>query len=157
MCPAIHAAGCALHRHTSRVIHRLELFVPRALTATCGYFGPRRPRNERTDEWRRKGAERRCDGAAVIVDGDGRTVSLNLATRELPCLYGTGTPPQNGNSEPAVPAALWAGRSVCDTFFDSAHNAAAHWRSVMILPQVHLRKPCYDFYSLKVLHHYATY
>ena len=24
----IHAAGCALHRHTSRVIHRLELYFP---------------------------------------------------------------------------------------------------------------------------------
>lgn len=39
------------------------------------------------------------------------------------------------------PSALFSG----DNF---AHPAAREAESVMILPQVHLRKPCYDFYFL---------
>ena len=38
----IHAAGCALHRHTSRVIHRLELFFP-TTPARGGRFKVRTP------------------------------------------------------------------------------------------------------------------
>ena len=30
----IHAAGCALHRHTSRVIHRLELYLHTTMLCT---------------------------------------------------------------------------------------------------------------------------
>lgn len=43
----IHAAGCALHRHTSRVIHRLELyqmlFVLHSIPRYVGVRLPQRP------------------------------------------------------------------------------------------------------------------
>ena len=57
----IHAAGCALHRHTSRVIHRLELYfrsekqkgsaaLPRQLLDKPPRLGPRgRGRNSKTN------------------------------------------------------------------------------------------------------------
>ena len=38
----IHTVGCALHRHTSRVIHRLELSLR---PGRAKWFGPQRPRN----------------------------------------------------------------------------------------------------------------
>lgn len=59
----VHAAGCALHRHTSRVIHRLELFV--VYNVCCDRVtdvGTRavRPRNEAGGQ--------RADAARVDAD-----------------------------------------------------------------------------------------
>ena len=42
----IHAAGCALHRHTSRVIHRLELSFAFLFSLTARRVAPPRSSNE---------------------------------------------------------------------------------------------------------------
>ena len=41
----IHAAGCALHRHTSRVIHRLELYILSFRSQLGGAHGARAATN----------------------------------------------------------------------------------------------------------------
>ena len=105
------------------------------------------------------------DEKAPRGDATGRpsptTIPLNLATHELPPRgseraserandrLGQVPRRQNGNSEPAL-AASWAGRSVCCTLYAVRLQlqSAQSVRLVMILPQVHPRKPCYDFYFL---------
>lgn len=69
----IHAAGCALHRRTSRVIHRLELYFRFRLAA--------RPRNDGPGQPGRLGT-------------DGSALRLGILFTVRVCVAGTcGTPP----------------------------------------------------------------
>ena len=123
----IHAAGCALHRLTSRVIHRLELFVSLSLVEALRPLQMHhRPyvRGEKGEALERRGAE---------------GLLPSPYTWAQPCLpaharrrYPDEQPPirLSSKDEPDQ-RALVRGTE-----------------PIMILPQVHLRKPCYDFYFL---------
>ena len=68
----IHAAGCALHRHTSRVIHRLEFYLPyrspRSVRASGADGRPRRrPRGRVLRTLQRHMREGHKSRGAVLV------------------------------------------------------------------------------------------
>ena len=156
------ASGRALHRHTSRVIHRSELVytfkvlsarraapareesppVPHrhgrsTLPCRTGTGGVPSPQG--------KAGPTESGGNATVVGYNtvvGAVIphSLNPASA---CMHarGRGTPQLSSLRAAAVPAPCWALPSLSQLSLLSLP-------SMMILPQVHLRKPCYDFYFL---------
>ena len=89
----IHAAGCALHRHTSRVIHRLELSFRYRV---CSIVGARRRPAQRCRSTSQRHETRRRVSSQSLLDnnrglkddfvayvGDRYGDSLNLAQAEL--------------------------------------------------------------------------
>ena len=144
MCPAIHAAGCALHRCTSRVIHRSEsrsrsLSPPLSLCLAL--------RVVRNGTWGAGG--RGGGGRAGRAWRDARR-SLNLAPG-LSARAAARARPAGTSRRRALPRAVAVSRRAVRRRFRRARAAGCacvRARAVMILPQVHLRKPCYDFYFL---------
>lgn len=184
----IHAAGCALHRPPSRVIHHLEL--SRMVTVIVRSAAARNEERRAND----RGAflsppcffamkicireevhtrvlitsvptYRRCRAVYWMrptvpkARGRGRASSVLKATepRRLrrPKAPEERTPGESPNPS-WLPCATWSrrgGRS--DIFWFAILTCLSPFRShdrncvlLMILPQVHLRKPCYDFYDL---------
>ena len=105
----------------------LEFQVPTEPLAARGL----RPRDRETR--RRAGgapSETGRETAASPPEGRGRDPN------------GPATPPQERVTRP------WALAGRAEVFVLQAGRAALLGPTVMILPQVHLRKPCYDFYFL---------
>lgn len=212
----IHAAGCALHRHTSRVIHRLELsisflrelkraiaFVPSRAAGSAQrvrtgidkrvvirepvgdprlrkYVGkcsvcvrvrrtlgrsPRRlikPNRKRASLERRRRRRERYPRAAYAEKN-----RVRAAASVERCIQARSTPervhrhPNTGARRGRAPASTSVPPE-CHLqhrrrrYVKLSHPcvlsietlAKALKASLMILPQVHLRKPCYDFYFL---------
>lgn len=175
MCPAIHINSRSWLRSSST--HEpsdppLRVVFPRHTRVCCFRFVPRRPRNERAGGPLRPSRSRRLLYARRFHEvketaprGDAagrpstRTISLNLATLELP-------PDASVTVRARYPAKMsrlslrtggWLpassrGMFGFATFASVKGTTKSRLRSirysVMILPQVHLRKPCYDFYDL---------
>lgn len=194
----IHAAGCALHRHTSRVIHRLELYSVFLSVGTHGRSAAFAQR-VRTGIVRRATSVKLRDGGELcrhegdVRQGDRRRffepgrLALPVAetTGQVPTTHATTRKKRPTGDRPKT-AVRWAGerlgtRTVITSFaspheietrsgaptgdrgFHTPADAADDFRcantftclsrfmessTLMILPQVHLRKPCYDFYFL---------
>ena len=169
----LHAAGCALHRHTSRVIHRLELYkslrrisslAPSKQRALSVY----RPYICELDVKKKRRAGRRARGSPFFEpshSGRHHSTRANRSSprpqpvRDRPAANGTGTPTRSNNrvrKDRETRSTVQADRdrplSVrVSCGFDRPTQQRALRRAaqtVMILPQVHLRKPCYDFYFL---------
>ena len=183
-----HAACCALHRFTSRVIHRSEFcFLSlRLATGPTAHAPPtfrragHRPvatasphtsenRKKNHHDVRRDGRRQRTDGRPVRPSV--RRRSLSLATHgQLPVVRQPPTttpgtlcparryewtihPPPGQTDRPTLvtecdadrPADVATTRHLDGRTTDQDDLPA---RALMILPQVHLRKPCYDFYFL---------
>ena len=201
----IHAAGCVLHRRTSRVIHRLKLFLffsfqsGRAscsahargmrgeLVASNRKIGKNeKAANRKTKKARGRHPSTRPTGLFKPSPTDGRPLQKKGNESFLP-------PPTQGEREraavsvgfpcrkcrrlsyprekrarhpeqaryPTVTVFRVAGRPKRENFkpgqtLRTSTLSVSHLPSftddcgvaVMILPQVHLRKPCYDFYFL---------
>ena len=186
----LHAAGCALHRHTSRVIHRLELYrVHLSQTGRCR----RRRRRSRLFAYGKSTVvcveiEKQARGATFHRRGGRffepsqsrgrhrptgrwqRSAKDNAAAakaRDDLCRPSAAHPDRQETTERArYPATLQPSTGVQRRRRGSHTRSIVHWRcpyvscvlvcfaaareqdTVMILPQVHLRKPCYDFYFL---------
>jgi hypothetical protein len=164
----LHAAGCALHRHTSRVIHRLELYLEFAIfrspTSAYNYvhaLSVQRPYIERRKKRRHTGATSERQLVLRTVASVRHVGSPNAAhpfvrkRRQTPgqvprrahnrVIFDTRTAIGfSGRPRPPLSVQRFASYSsrVAKTI-DTDERI-----SVMILPQVHLRKPCYDFYFL---------
>ena len=153
------AAGCVLHRRTSRVIHRQELSLT-ASRARGGWFVTLRNLVRHRDNKRQghRGGSR---------TGAGKTGGLPAVhSRPSPGFPGPpvvrqfdAPPPRPRGAAAALPdpgvghSRLHAEDStVADPTGGGGRPGTSSARrlagSVMILPQVHLRKPCYDFYFL---------
>ena len=202
----IHAAGCVLHRRTSRVIHRLKLFF-----RFCVFFSPARlppSRGVLAEPWptenmvsmkmiRSSNEKKDTSGAAATVRtaelfkpspqpparsprhppnthprglGGGGEYRRRAGWKELPlpkrrrprlvssettnnpepdALAGQVPPKSHSVAGRRAGRVEQAGQNVRPSvplfeFF----ALLCYQRTVMILPQVHLRKPCYDFYFL---------
>ncbi len=169
----VHAAGCALHRLASRVIHRLELsncfttFLGRSRTKRSqDDDGWLRRRHETDlsrdivryvkDENRIGAAEKTIVGSLNLRNGSRRWLPRSSRhdeqSRQVPRHF-TGIHAQRTTRSARVSAE----RRPSDSFpshcwyLGNVHRRrtlGASFTTVMILPQVHLRKPCYDFYFL---------
>ena len=185
----IHAAGCALHRRASRVIHCPKLFQNFVF-----YFPPARRRSAIKTEWLEAkngleekrfvtpgraaaraeplfqavfaapakelgeraqsapGRERR--GAATlsrprpVVERE-RRATLSSSPRRRPRNRGADWRATPGRTPVANAAASRHFTGACFLSFRFPMNSKR--QTIMILPQVHLRKPCYDFYFLQAI------
>ncbi len=183
----LHAAGCALHRHTSRVIHRLELYLEFAIfrspTSAYNYVHALSVTDRTLKETRRKTARRGDEQEATRSSNRRKRSAHTEAMCRTPLSPETTTTltvqcarPAPRPTENAAAAIVQSGtgtpkRTQLGKIFPrypigfsgqprpplSVHTCVVSCRptdrrsstiSVMILPQVHLRKPCYDFYFL---------
>ena len=183
------AAGCVLHRRTSRVIHRQELFWQKVISHSGGYSVCRSPGMtapvvlgaEYVQRPRRE--PRRCGDRSPLLArpppplGGGRDARVGPVVGPgavRPRRPFSGPQPAPGprgafETEPRRPGAPDAvgrpapRRRLRSPAWATPNYASRHhvWPSprggegrgslpfsLMILPQVHLRKPCYDFYFL---------
>ena len=159
----IHAAGCALHRLASRVIHRPEwsfwffVFLLQSLAfpfvnarfvfvSMWSAEKTRAPRLQARDSIARR-RRRACVRRMQIVRPS--LLPRAMCGSEL-------TPRPSFGSGGHLETGTWAQLHACARFYFFFANfvrSLCLFRfvfslSVMILPQVHLRKPCYDFYFL---------
>ena len=158
-----HAVGCVLHRPPSQVIHCIVLcfqIVPAEKVGsqkeaiTHSFTSPNRERAPFQNS--RKGGES-LDGWLSPSDYRRSTVPKTRAAGSQgdldsrpPATHGV-TPPADRpvahrsrskqEHAPRYPREL--GLEVC-----ASHTRRHTQKPIMILPQVHLRKPCYDFYFL---------
>ena len=170
------AAGCVLHRRTSRVIHRQEL---------CHLSNSRKKTFNVPNTKKRgscgKGKGERRPSAFYALDrtftasppagypGDGPLACAGVSLNRLRRTWGALVRERSSRERPA-PMAL--PKLTFPVLCLSVGPAPRPWRpwgwawheneascppvrgarppsfSLMILPQVHLRKPCYDFYFL---------
>lgn len=164
----IHAAGCALHRHTSRVIHRQEL--------SCFYLlsfrEQRRARPEASDRaplsfeplhlsYHNDDVKREClrgvrpgDRRRFFKPRQIRPASKGTRILRLRTLCNCGyvsTTIYDASPRRSVASRGFTRNSNrsddIERHFTQVKCNFSHF-TLMILPQVHLRKPCYDFYFL---------
>lgn len=162
----LHAAGCALHRHASRVIHRSEfcqvhLSQTDCRAATIDADDDRKSTVDTKREMTRRRAGRpayehpffkpsHAPTGHALPDGvrsaiDNRAAPIRVRYPATPQPSNIGAPPERGfharRTTPRCPYASF------ESFANDDFRRTSR-DTVMILPQVHLRKPCYDFYFL---------
>ena len=172
----IHAVGCVLHRRASRAIRRLQLFRVFVISTSSASVsslgsgeeseegkvrenshipgGPRRDSLMRARRRARKApGEPHTDSNGVLSKKISES-RLPLATRNGAGLgykalrYKALLPPSGIRLFRRVRDGPRTVEVKCDDHLTwSSRNFDAEI-SIMILPQVHLRKPCYDFYFL---------
>ena len=142
-----HAFSSVLHRPPSQLIHCIALFLVVSLEA-------KKKLEKNMKLLRRQGAD---DGAArlsiripggIVIEPsrhEKKIFHCNTTTEQRP--YGgrqapglLDTPPHHHET--------WDGRGGNREFCLKIFSNKKSEKSLMILPQVHLRKPCYDFYFL---------
>ena len=184
----IHAAGCALHRHASRVIHRSEVSL--SFSGAVEHRADDRGRRVRTKRYEQKrkiantrsGRPRRetdalatptfrlcgerSERARFFKPSPGRLCeAVRRRTADTAAAPGTPTEVRRCVSSEwrtlvtcvaRSPGQKRTPRRPTDAPVREGERGRARDRgvrlrgtlSLMILPQVHLRKPCYDFYFL---------
>jgi hypothetical protein len=157
MCPAIHTSSRSWLRSSST--HEPSDPPPRIVLVFRFRNGARYVYISRDERTCGKTTKRRGSGREhSLPSKPRRDRPLNgrpppgQAVEHLPLLEGGSTDAGTGRSAGTPPLGTWDVSLEADnggpTRLSEAGDGQRHSFAVMILPQVHLRKPCYDFYFL---------